>query len=122
MRQPPSVCAAWLVIGQSLGAQSLAAFVSQVVLRDGMPIDAEVPDYRELDTVPNERRYTADQSVGEAGPADAPSNPPRSPSSASMTPVAAFSKEAPVSRQAAQLPAAAKSLVCSVLKLLHCPC
>ncbi len=32
-----------------------------MVLRDGVAIDAEVPDYSELDTVPNERRYTADQ-------------------------------------------------------------
>ena len=99
--------------------------MSQVVLRDGVPIDAEVPDYRELDTVPNERRYTTDQSTEEAAPlqptpadaplqstlADGPSNPPQSPSSASMTPVAAFSEEPPISRQTAQLPVAAKSQV-----------
>jgi len=41
-----------------------------VVLRNGVAIDAEVPDYSELDTVPNERRYTADQ------PSAAPSEPP----------------------------------------------
>lgn len=69
----------------------------QVVLRNGVPIDAEVPDYRELDTVPNERRYTADQPVLTLGPADPPSNPPRSPSSGSITSNdAAFSKQPPV--------------------------
>ena len=68
-----------------------------MVLRDGVPIDAEVPDYRELDTVPNERRYTADQPVASLGPADPPSNPPRSPSSGSMTSnEAAFSKQVPL--------------------------
>ena len=68
-----------------------------MVLRDGVPIDAEVPDYRELDTVPNERRYTADQPVPSLGPADPPSNPPRSPSSGSMTSnEAAFSKKVPL--------------------------
>ncbi|KAL3148520.1 hypothetical protein ABBQ38_013959 [Trebouxia sp. C0009 RCD-2024] len=69
----------------------------RVVLRNGVPIDAEVPDYRELDTVPNERRYTADQPVLTLGPADPPSNPPRSPSSGSITSNdAAFSKQPPV--------------------------
>ena len=29
----------------------------QVVLRDGKAIDAEVPDYSELDTVPSEQQY-----------------------------------------------------------------
>ena len=70
--------------------------LSQVVLRHGVPIDAEVPDYRELDTVPNERNYTADQPTAGPGSADPPSNPPRSPSSASMTPAADFSKQVPV--------------------------
>lgn len=41
-----------------------------MVLRNGVAIDAEVPDYSELDTVPNERRYTADQ------PSAAPFEPP----------------------------------------------
>lgn len=45
----------------------------QVVLRHGVAIDAEVPDYSELDTVPNERRYTADQ------PSPVPSEPPSMP-------------------------------------------
>ncbi|KAL0054399.1 hypothetical protein WJX82_008385 [Trebouxia sp. C0006] len=45
----------------------------RVVLRDGVAIDAEVPDYSELDTVPNERRYTADQ------PSAVPSEPPSMP-------------------------------------------
>ena len=68
----------------------------QVVLRNGAPIDAEVPDYRELDTVPNERRYTADQPPLESQPpADPPSNPPCSPSSVSMMDTAAFSKQVP---------------------------
>ena len=43
------------------------------MLRDGVAIDAEVPDYSELDTVPNERRYTADQ------PSAVPSEPPSMP-------------------------------------------
>lgn len=45
----------------------------RVVLRNGIAIDAEVPDYSELDTVPNERRYTADQ------PSAVPSEPPSIP-------------------------------------------
>lgn len=44
-----------------------------MVLRNGIAIDAEVPDYSELDTVPNERRYTADQ------PSAVPSEPPSIP-------------------------------------------
>ena len=44
-----------------------------MVLRDGVAIDAEVPDYSELDTVPSERRYTADQ------PSAVPSEPPSMP-------------------------------------------
>lgn len=44
-----------------------------MVLRDGVAIDAEVPDYSELDTVPNERRYTADQPS--AVPSETPSMP-----------------------------------------------
>lgn len=67
------------------------------MLRNGVPIEAEVPDYRELDTVPNERRYTADQAPLESQPpGDPPSNPPGSPSSISLTDSAAFSTEAPV--------------------------
>ena len=31
--------------------------LSQVVLRDGKAIDAEVPDYSELDTVPSQQQY-----------------------------------------------------------------
>ena len=54
-----------------------------------------MPDYRELDTVPNERRYTADQApVKSQPPGDPPSNPPGSPSSISLTDSAAFSTEA----------------------------
>ena len=41
----------------------------QVVLRNGIPIKAVVPDYSELDTVPNEQRYTAPK------PSSAPSSP-----------------------------------------------
>ena len=66
----------------------------QVVLRNGVPIDAKVPDYAELDTVPNERRYTADQtSLESQPPADPPSNPPCSPSSVKMVDTAAFSSQ-----------------------------
>ena len=50
------------------GLKSTVAY--QVVLRNGIAIDAEVPDYSELDTVPNERRYTADQPS--AAPSDGP--------------------------------------------------
>ena len=46
-----------------------------MVLRDGVATDAEVPDYSELDTVPNERRYTADQ------PSAVPFEPPSMPHS-----------------------------------------
>lgn len=68
-----------------------------MVLRNGVPIESEVPDYRELDTVPNERRYTADQAPQESQPpGDPPSNPPCSPSSVSLADTAAFSTEAPV--------------------------
>ena len=64
------------------------------MLRNGAPIDAEAPDYRELDTVPNERRYTADQPTLESQPlADPPSNPPCSPSSVSMMDNASFSNQ-----------------------------
>ena len=67
-----------------------------MVLRNGAPIEAEVPDYRELDTVPNERRYTADQLPPKSQPpADPPSNPPCSPSAVSMIDTAAFSNQAP---------------------------
>ena len=70
--------------------------VCQVVLRNGAPIDAEVPDYRELDTVPNERRYTADQPLPALGPGHAPPNPPQSPSSVSVTDTVAFNNQVAV--------------------------
>ena len=67
-----------------------------MVLRNGAPIEAKVPDYRELDTVPNERRYTADKlSPKSQPPADPPSNPPCSPSLVSMVDTAAFSNQVP---------------------------
>lgn len=64
----------------------------QVVLRNGIAIDAEVPDYSELDTVPNERRYTADQ------PSAAPSDvPPSAPSEASQALPTSVSADMPLS-------------------------
>lgn len=67
------------------GLKSAVAF--QVVLRNGVAIDAEVPDYSELDTVPNERRYTADQPS--AAPSDAPPLAPSETSQALPTSVSA---------------------------------
>lgn len=59
----------------------------QVVLRNGVAINAEVPDYSELDTVPNERRYTADQPSDPPAPSDPPSVSPSDP--AQVQPVSA---------------------------------